>query len=192
MAATLAARGHASHRAGAALFGLRRIPRGHLSVSVEQQRVPRLKGVEIHKIRGLVASDRTRIGSVPVLHPAVILLQLAGTDPDLVEGALDDVLVRRIASLGAIDRVLVRLGGKGRAGSSVLRELLEDRRAGRRPTESVLEDEFVRLAEDFHLTLPARQHPLVLEGGPDARCDFGDPRVADPHLPGMGPATAGP
>lgn len=175
LAAAWAAKGYASHRAGAALFGLRRVPGGYVDITVED-RVPRLDGVNAHTVRGLTRIDRTVIGIIPVLHPAVILLQLAGAFPGHVEGALDDALVRRVTSLSAVERVLTRLGGKGRAGSVVLRDLVGDRRAGQRPTESALEDDFVALAKDYRVDLPARQHPLELGStGPDARCDFGDP-----------------
>jgi hypothetical protein len=145
-----------------------------VEITVED-RAPHLDGVTVRTMAGLASIDRTRIGIVPVLHPAVVLLQLAGTCPELVEGALDDALVRRITSLDALGRVLDRLGGRGRPGSTTLRRLVADRHSGQQPTESALEDDLVALAGAYSLELPVRQLPLVTTEGPDVRCDFGDP-----------------
>lgn len=59
--------------------------------------------------------------------PAWTLLDLAaeGLDPTRVGGALDDVLVRKLASLGAVERMLGRALGLHRPGAVVLAGLVE-------------------------------------------------------------------
>lgn len=172
LAACWAANALASHRAAAALFGLRRVPRTHIEVIVEG-RVSKLTGVEVHWSAPLAAVDRSQIGIIPVTGPALTLLHLAAVAPQLVEGALDDALVRRLVSLGALERMLER-AGRGRAGTTLLRELVRLRRAGQRPTESELEDDFVDLLRRYQLTVPERQHGTALADGASARFDFAD------------------
>jgi very-short-patch-repair endonuclease len=169
--------GLASHRSAAALFGLRRVPRTHVEVVVEG-RPSRLAGVSVHRSAPLAAIDRSRIGIIPVTAPGLTLLHLAVVAPDLVEGALDDALVRRLTSIDALERLLER-AGRGRAGTAQLRRLVRVRRAGQRPTESALEDDFVALLRDCRLPVPVGQEPVTLAGGKDARFDFVDagPRI---------------
>jgi very-short-patch-repair endonuclease len=172
LAACWAAKGLASHRTAAALFGLRRVPRTHIEVTVEG-RAPKLTGVELHWSAPLAAVDRSRIGIIPVTGPALTLLHLAAVAPQLVEGALDDALVRRLVTLGALERLLER-AGRGRAGTTLLRQLVRVRRAGQRPTESELEDDFVDLLRRHQLPIPARQHEATLADGKAARFDFAE------------------
>ena len=171
LAACWAAGGLASHRTAAALFGLRRVPRTHLEVTVER-RAPRIKGVEIYETASLTAHDRTHIGVIPTVRLPLMLVQLAAVAPQWASGALDDALVRKLTTLPALDQFLAR-AGRGRPGGALLRELVGLRQAGQRPTESVAEDEYVELHERFGLSAPSRQVPATLAGGA-ARFDFGD------------------
>ncbi|MDQ3946712.1 MAG: endonuclease domain-containing protein [Actinomycetota bacterium] len=77
--------------------------------------------------------------------------------PGLVGGAVADVLVRRVSSLGALVRGIERSGGRGREGTRVLRQELEGYLAGKRPTESMLEDEFLKLLARHGIPEPERQ-----------------------------------
>jgi very-short-patch-repair endonuclease len=172
LAACWAVGGVASHRSAAALFGLRRVPKTHIEVVVERP-PPRLPGVVVHQSASLTANDRALIGIIPVTRPALTLLHLAAVAPHLVEGALDDALVRGLTSIGVLERVLER-AGRGRTGAARLRKLVRVRKAGQRPTESPLEDEFVALLRDHGLTVPLRQEPARLADGTSARFDFAD------------------
>jgi hypothetical protein len=175
LAACWAAGGLASHRTAAALFGLRRVPRTYLEVTVERR--PRaVPGVTSYETSSLTSDDRTRIGVVPVVRLPLILLQLASVAPQWASGALDDALVRHLTDLAAVERFLER-AGRGRPGAALLRELVGLRRAGQRPTESVAEDEFVQLHRRFNRPVPERQIPARLASGALARFDFGGPLV---------------
>src|SRR5688572_1527838 len=79
MAAVLAAGtgALASHRCAAVLFGLRRIRCDSPVVTVAGRAAPHLDGIETHRYRTLVESDRTRIGAIPVTSPVRTVLDLA-------------------------------------------------------------------------------------------------------------------
>jgi very-short-patch-repair endonuclease len=175
MAACLAADALASHSCAAMLFGLRRITSDEVDITVEGRRAPRLPGVRGHRCDSLDSSDRVTIGRIPVTAPARILLDVAGElDPAVLESALDDALTRRLTTLPALRRVLDAVDG-GRPGAPLLRDLLEARRRGRRPTESRLEDDLGALLRRFGLPEPVRQHEVVLPGGGKARLDTAYP-----------------
>jgi very-short-patch-repair endonuclease len=194
LAACWAGRGWASHRCAAALFRLRRIPPGPVEITVAGRRAPRLQGVIVHETCTLESFEKARIGDVPVTAPARILLDVAGTlGPHIVEGALDDALVRHLTTLGSLERLLERVGGRGRPGSPLLTELVLARRQGReRPTESELEDDLKALIRRFALPEPERQHAIDLPDGGAARfgCAYPGLRLAfeadgDEHHAGL-------
>jgi very-short-patch-repair endonuclease len=179
LAACWAGRGWASHRCAAALFRLRRIPPGRVEITVVGRRAPRLAGVIVHETCTLESCEKAKIGDIPVTAPTRILLDVAGTLPShIVEGALDDAIVRHLTTLGALERLLERAGGSGRPGSPFLAELVLARREGReRPTESELEDDLKALIRRFGLPEPVRQYPIELPGGGSARFDCAYPAL---------------
>jgi hypothetical protein len=123
----------ASHRCAAALFGLRRIRCDLPEITVCGRKAPRMDGFRSHSRDVLVAIDRTKIGVIPVTAPPWTLLDLAASDlePVRVGGALDDVLVRKLASLGAIERVLARVAPLRLPGAGLLADLVDERRRAR-------------------------------------------------------------
>jgi hypothetical protein len=146
LAACLATGGVASHRCAARLFRLRGFDRyPDVEISIEGGRAPRLEGVIAHRSKGL---ERTSIGVLPVAMPPEVLLQLAAISPRRAEGAVNDVLCRRMATLPSLVRFLQRRAAPGRNGTKLLRELVAEQVRAGAPTESWLEDrllEFVRL-----------------------------------------------
>ncbi|HEV3365062.1 MAG TPA: type IV toxin-antitoxin system AbiEi family antitoxin domain-containing protein [Acidimicrobiia bacterium] len=179
MAAVLAAGDGAlaSHRCAAALYGLRRIRCEAPEVTVCGRAAPRIDGLQAHGRGVLLAQDRTRIGLIPVTSPAWTLLDLAagGTEWMRLGGALDDVLVRKLASLGAIDRLVARALPLRLPGARVLAELLEERRQGKKPSETGLEDELLEVFRAYGLPEPVTQYVLPLPGGGTARFDAAYP-----------------
>jgi len=138
MAAVLAAGegALASPRCAAALFGLRRIRCDQPELTVSGRAAPRIGGLEAHRRDVLVAVDRTKIGVIPVTAPPWTLLDLAAGDlePVRVGGALDDVLMRKLASLGAIERLLARAVPLRLPGAGLLADLVDERRRGKKPS----------------------------------------------------------
>jgi Transcriptional regulator, AbiEi antitoxin len=184
MAAVLAAGDGAvaSHRCAAALFGLRRIHCDRPVITVSGRGAPELAGIDRHRRDTLTAVDRVRVGVIPVTSPAWTLLDLAGVldlsdagERTRLGGALDDVLVRKLASLDGIDRLLGRVAGSRMPGSAVLEALVAERRAGRKPSETGLEDELLEIFEAYGLPEPVRQYVLLLPGGGTARFDAAYP-----------------
>lgn len=180
MAAVLAAGDGAvaSGRCAAALYGLRRIRCDLVEVTVSGRHAPRQVGFVAHRRDLLTPADRSRIGQIPVTAPGWTLLDLvAKLDPGRAGGALDDVLVRRLASLRAIERLLARVAGQRVPGAAVLGELVAERRAGKRPSETGLEDELLEVFRAYGLAEPARQFVLPLPGGGSARFDAAYPEL---------------
>ena len=123
-------------------------------------------------------ADRTVIGVIPVTTPIRTLLDLAAVlDADRIGGVLDDVLVRRLASLGAVERLLERFAGERRPGVRLLAELVAERRRGKKPSETGLEDELLEVFRAYGLPEPVRQYVLPLPGGGTARFDAAYPEL---------------
>jgi len=164
----------ASHRSAAAVLGLRDVDWGSPEITAAVGCRRPLAGVTVHR-SVLAAADVGRRGPIPVTRPARTLLDLAGVEPALVEGALDDALVRGLTTLGSLGRMLDRAGGHGRAGTALLRDLVTERQAGLRSTESPLEDRPVRLLRRHGLPGPVRQHEVLLPDGTLVRLDLAYP-----------------
>jgi len=186
MAAVLAAGAGAvaSHRCAAALYGLRRISCDRPAITVVGLGVPELGGIEVHRRDTLTAADRVRVGVIPVTAPAWTLLDLAGSlvladaaERARLGRALDDVIVRKLASLRAVERLLERIAGGRVRGTSVLRDLVAERRAGKKPSETGLEDELLEIFRVYALPDPVRQYVLPLPGGGTARFDAAYPEL---------------
>jgi hypothetical protein len=167
-----------SHRAAAALFGLRRVTCQSVEVTVPDRRAPKRAGVTAHRSDRLTAADLTRIGIVPVTSPARTLLDLSGViDRSRLAGALDDVVVRHLASLATVERLLDRFAGQRRPGATLLAELVAERRLGVKPSETGLEDELLEVLRAGGLPAPVRQFVLPLPGGGTARFDGAYPEL---------------
>lgn len=169
MAAVLAAGpgAVASHRCAASLYGLRRIRCDAPEVTVSGRAAPRINGFRTHRPDVLTIADRSRLGVIPVTAPAWTLLDLArdGTERNRLGGALDDVLVRNLASFSAVDRLSTRALAGHLPGAALLAELVEEGRRGKRPSETGLEDELLDVFRAYGLPEPERQYRLVLPGG---------------------------
>lgn len=138
-AACLATDGVVSHRTAARLFGLRGFAgEQRIEISVPDRRATKLRGVVAHTSNLL---ESTFIGEIPVAMPAQVLLGLAEVGDRRAEGAVNDVLVKRLASLPTLVRFAQRQSARGRGGIVLLRELLEEQVRAGGSTESWLEDQ---------------------------------------------------
>jgi hypothetical protein len=162
LAACLATGGVASHRCAARLFRLRGFERHRdVEIAVDRGRAPDLPGVIAHRSKEI---ERTMIGPLPVAMPGEVLLQLAAVAPGRVEGAVNDVVWRSIATLPALVRFLQRRGASGRDGTRHLRELVAEQVRAGASTESWLEDRLVEFARVRGYPEPVRQYWLRLPG----------------------------
>jgi very-short-patch-repair endonuclease len=142
-----------------------------VDVAVDGRRAPRLPGVVGHRLNGL---EGTRIGVIPVVVPAEVLLGVAGVAPCLAEGAVNDALVRRLVSLPALVRFLNRRAARGRDGTAMLRRLVEEQIRAGGPTESWLEDRLVEFLRGRGFPDARRCFWVRLPGG-RVRLDFAWP-----------------
>ena len=154
LAACLATGGVASHRCAARLFGLRGFgaePR--IEVAVPSRRATKLPGVVAHTSNLL---ETTFLGEIPVAMPAQILLGLTQLGDRRAEGAVNDVLVKGLASLPALVRFAQRQTARGRGGMVELRALLEEQVRAGAPTESWLEDQLIAFLRQRGFPEPVR------------------------------------
>ncbi|MDQ6909503.1 MAG: hypothetical protein M3Z84_01765 [Actinomycetota bacterium] len=164
MAACLASGGVASHRSAAALWALRGIHLAPVEILVPSGRHPRLKGVVIHRSKLWLPAQFTRRGSIPLTKPALTLLHLGAVAPELVAGAAEDALFKRLVTTAGLRRAVEAHGAQGRDGTAVLRHLLLARDPAQAPTESSLEDAIVAVLRRYGLPEPARQYEVAWPG----------------------------
>ena len=127
---------------------------------------------EVEWIDGLPVTTlpRTLFDICGLVSPARRLRGLPALTRREVERAMDDALART-TSVAQLEQVLARLGGRGRGGTVLFRELLDERGEGFVATESELEDLLFAVLMRFGLPLPAKQ--VVLGGDrPVGRVDF--------------------
>lgn len=153
----------ASHRCAAVLYGLRRIRCDVPEVTVCGRNAPRLVGVSGH--RGRCSTWPGSLG----------LTDDAGRAR--LGGVVDDVLVRGLTSIGAMERLLHRVARGRVPGSVVLEGLLSERRRGKSPSETGLEDELLEVFRAYGLPDPVRQYVLPLPGLGSARFDAAYPEL---------------
>ena len=166
----------ASHRAAGALWGLDGLEPGLVEVTFAQLGERHLPRVRIHHTRGLAPADVGGRDGIPVTRPARTLLDLAAVlEEARLEAALDAALRDGLTSVPNLLRRLDSIGTQGRAGSAVLRELLEDRRRCR-GHESPKEIELAALLDASGRPPLVRQFELRdPDGRLVARFDLADP-----------------
>ncbi|HEV7687886.1 MAG TPA: hypothetical protein VGQ80_15030 [Acidimicrobiia bacterium] len=156
MAACLATGGVASHRCAARLFRLRGFgSEKRIEITVPNRRATKLDGVVAHMSNLL---ETTTIGVIPVVMPAQVLLGLAEVAPQRAEGAVNDALVKGLATLPALVRFAQRQSAQGRGGIVRLRGLLDEQVRAGGATESWLEDQVVEFLRQRGFPPPVRQY----------------------------------
>lgn len=182
----------ASHTTAAALIGVsgyRLADRFSSHVSVAHDRHPRAADATIHYSRSLPANhlrpmkpvdERKRLADfIPTTSVARTLFDLGRMfDKPKVERAVDSALAADLVTVTALDRVLRDLAGPGRAGTRIMRELVEERGAGFVVTRSRLEKRFLQLCGEYGLPEPRREIDLGTEEGWNGRVEF----VFDPGV----------
>ena len=151
----------ASHRAAAVLWGLLEANHRVVEVSCERALKPLLPTIELHRPKSLPTWEITMLDGIQTTTVTRTLLDLGAVcRPWVVERALDDALRQELTDLDRLDYILRQHRAMGRNGCGVLARILESRFPGYIPTDSVLEDAFVKILKRSHLPLPVRQHPI--------------------------------
>jgi hypothetical protein len=177
MAACLATGGAASHRAAAQLWGLRGVEDAPVEITVPDRRHPRLHGVTVHRSPLAIPAQLTRRSGIPVTKPALTILSLGAVAPELVQGAAEDALFKKLLKVEGLWHIPNEAGAPGRDGTRVLRRLLLARDPAQAPTESMLEDEIVAILRRYGLPEPVRQHRVPRPGRKPLRLDISYPEV---------------
>ncbi|HXH56874.1 endonuclease domain-containing protein [Iamia sp.] len=115
-----------SHHAAAALWGLPGFTLDPLELIVTRSRSSWARPYVVHHPRHLPDPFATVLDGVPVVRPAVVLLQLAPlVHPEKLKRLFDWCWNRRLLSAPSVRRELDPLMHRGRPGTAALRELLD-------------------------------------------------------------------
>lgn len=115
----------------------------------------------VHEPRLLPVHHGTLIEAIPVTCVARTVFDLAGhLHPQRAERVLDNALARKLVDLRILRLVAIELLEHGRAGSALMRRLLEERGVDYIPPASGLEALFFSLLVMASLELPERQVDL--------------------------------
>ncbi|MGH9273007.1 MAG: DUF559 domain-containing protein [Acidimicrobiales bacterium] len=172
MAAALTTDGIVSHRAAAELWGLIP-PAGYVDVSIQPPRAPRAQPpVIIHRIKDLHPELAVEREGFRLTDPVRTLIDLGLVVPDwAVRDALSRGITTRLFAIEEVDRLRDALGRKGRNGTGVVRQLLEERLLMGCDEESVLERRLLHLVRDHGLPPMTVQHEVWHAGRFIARID---------------------
>ncbi|MGH9008217.1 MAG: type IV toxin-antitoxin system AbiEi family antitoxin domain-containing protein [Acidimicrobiia bacterium] len=131
----------ASHRSAARIWRLIKPCDDILEISVPRRNGPRPRGTIVHRSGDLVPAHTTVRNRIPTTNPLRTMVDLAAVvPPDQVEDALDAGLAwPSLFSVAAVEAMRSRLAQHGRAGTGVLRRVLEARALGNAVSDSVLE-----------------------------------------------------
>ncbi|MDH3498488.1 MAG: DUF559 domain-containing protein [Acidimicrobiia bacterium] len=177
LAAACAALGAAvSHESAARLHGFSHIPISSPTVTVATRSTNRFPDVVVHQLTDLIPEHVTAVGMLPTTHPPRTLFDLA---PVLRRrhfvAVADRALAERIVALPELQAVLVTLGRRGKPGTVVVREYVDERMKAFTATESTLEDLVLRMLRQWNLPEPALQYPLPWRSDRPGRVDFAYP-----------------
>ena len=133
-------------------------------------------GAVLHEVRFLPAAEVRSLEGIPVVSPALALLQLAGTHCSLarlgraIDAAWSDRMVT-YTTLRAVDQLMSR---QGRRGLRAFRSLVEERGPSYVPPASNLESRFAELLERSGRRPMRRQVDISGDEGWIGRVDFVD------------------
>lgn len=170
----------ASHRTAAQIWGLLEPGDDCVEITVPRNRVPRLKGVAVHRLGDLRTRHITVRRRIPVTNPLRTMVDLGAVlSAEQVEDALDAGLRwPSLFSVAAVEATLNELSGRGRTGAGILRKVLEERALGDEVSDSDLEKRMAMLLRRAGLP-PAVFHYVVRTPGGVflAEVDFAYPKI---------------
>jgi very-short-patch-repair endonuclease len=162
----------ASHLSGAGLWQLDGTHEGPIHVSLKSDRA--IDRVVVHRRGRTDDPEVVTIDGIPVTAIDRTLLDLAAVASSQRVGlALDDALRRRLTGLERLQTFLA--GRKGRAGTRVLRKLLQVRDHKDARVESRLESSLLRLLRNQRIPIPLAQYTVLSGDEFVARLDFAYP-----------------
>lgn len=152
-----------SHRAGAALLGLRPSARAVVDVTSPRRTGRKRAGIDVHAGDTLRAADVTSVSGIWCTTVSRTLLDLAEVlDRRALERACDQAEVLRLFDHRGLADVLAR--ARGRRGATILATLLAEHRAGETVTRSQLEERFLDICTAAGLPRPTVNAHVWLDG----------------------------
>lgn len=175
-AAALATEGTVSHRSAAELWGLIK-PAGYVEVSVRYERNPRSQPPAIvHRIGDLHPRLATEREAMQVTDPLRTIIDLGLVLPVWgVRDALSRGLTTRLFNVTEVQDLRDALARPGRAGTGIIKRLIEDRLLTADTEASILEARFVDLTRHHELPSPTFQYEVWHAGRFVARIDAAYP-----------------
>jgi very-short-patch-repair endonuclease len=153
----------ASHRSAARLWGIPRPDDDPVDVLLPRQRRDlQLDGVLVHRTRDLGRLVPQRRFSIPCTNILRTLLDLGAVDPRSLHDAVGHAITTELCTLEALDIGAGEHARPGRGGVVAVRDAIADWSIDAKPTDSMLEAAFGRLARRFDL--PALDFHPVIEG----------------------------
>lgn len=140
-----------SHTTALALWGVRGFvdhPVHVIRHRDEGDRPPR--GTIVHEVRALPDAEVRVLEGVPLVSPALALLQLAGMrtcGPERLGRAVDAAWSDRLVSHQSLSAIIDRMSARGRRGLTALRAAVDERGPGYVPPASNLESRFAQILE---------------------------------------------
>jgi hypothetical protein len=151
----------ASHRAAAALWGLDGFPPRHIEVLTLHGRRHKRSLWIVHESRTIRGVDLDEVDGLPCTSVVRTLLDLpAVAHPFLVGQALDHACRRWPGMLKAVNRRQLELARRGRRGSRLMRDLLDERLGRGRHRDSGFETKALRLIRSVGLPEPVLQQEV--------------------------------
>jgi very-short-patch-repair endonuclease len=176
IAACLAGPAVASHRSAGLLWHFPCMPEEIVEVTAVRHLRRHAEDVIWHESYLLMPDQVTEIEGIQATGALRTFLDLAGVlNAHQLEAVCNDGIRRGLFIAFSALAELERLGPL-RRGAPVARAILESRRPGERPPESLLETRFLQLVRDADLPLPESQYELRA-GDTTMRVDFAYPQI---------------
>lgn len=147
-----------THQSAAYVHDLDRPRHIKPTVSVERNRTKSLVGVTVHQLNDIDPSHVGEVNGLRVTIPERTIIDLAAvfSEKRLIR-VLDNGLAARLLDLDALQHLFAQLGGRGKAGTAVLRRMLEVRSGDYIAPDSELERRLLLIIERGGLPPPLRQ-----------------------------------
>ena len=165
----------ASHRCAVLVWGLGGIRSAPVELVVPHNGQPTPTGVIVHRSRR--SEPASVVDGILTTSVERTLLEVGAVCPQVVvEKAFSSAWRRNLTSPAKVERYLEQHGGKGRRGTTRLREVLAIYADGGRAPGSDGEVAFLRCLREAGVEEPVRQYEIELPDGSKATADFAWPR----------------
>lgn len=129
-----------SHESAAMLHNIAGFSQARCSVTVPRSATHRFPGVTVHRTDDLLTGHLGRLVGFSVTNLERTVFDLASrVSESALAQIVDDLVTGGRTSIAQLEVVLLDVGGRGRAGTSVMRELVTSRQAGTDPDATPLE-----------------------------------------------------